>query len=165
MGRPELRPGPSCPVSRDLTDETAGRFAAFLSLAVVALAAGFGLGWVMLALAADFLLRASGRPVLSPVARSAGWLRRQAGLSERRINAGPKRFAASVGFLFSLGIGLAQLAGERGLSLGLAAVLGTCAGLEAVFGFCLACQIHPWLPWVRAAAVRPLSNGAAAPYP
>lgn len=165
MGRAELRPGPSCPVSRDLTDETAGRFAALLSLAVLGLAAGLGLGWVVLALAGDFLVRAAGRPVFSPVARSAGWLRGRAGLPERRINAGPKRFAASVGFLFSLGTGLAQLAGERGLSLGLAAVLGTCAGLEAFFGFCLACQVHPWLPWVRAAAVRPLSDGAAAPYP
>jgi len=160
MGRPESRPGPSCPVSRDLTDETAGRFAAFLSLAVLVPAVGFALGWVVLALATDFALRALGRQALSPVARAAGSLRRWTGLAERRINAGPKRFAASVGCLFSLGIGLTLLAGDRGLSLGLAVVLGACAGLEAFFGFCLACQVHPWLPWVRTAAVQPISSRA-----
>lgn len=163
MGRPVFRSGPSCPVSRDLTDETAGRFAAFLSLAVLALAVGFGQGWAVLLLAADFALRALGRPSLSPVARAAGLLRRRAGLAERKINAGPKRFAASVGFLFSLGIGLALLAGQWGPGLGLAAVLGVCAGLEAFFGFCLACQVHPWLPWVHTATVRPLSGGVDEP--
>ncbi|HEY3270077.1 MAG TPA: DUF4395 family protein [Geothrix sp.] len=84
----------------------------------------------------------------------AGFLRPLTGLPVRTINAGPKRFAASVGFLFSLGIWLALVAGMRSLGLGLALVLGACAGLEAFFGFCLACQIHPWLPWVRTGAAR-----------
>ena len=34
-----------------------------------------------------------------------------------------------------------------------------CAGLEAFFGFCLACWIHPWLPWVRSAPARALPSG------
>lgn len=150
----EGRPGPSCPVSPDLVDESAARIAAFLSLGLLGLVIWRGGGWGVLALAADFALRALGRPALSPVARSAGLLRRLAGLPGRPINAGPKRFAASVGCLFSLVIGLALLAGLRTLGLALAGILGFCAGLEAFFGFCLACQIHPWLPWVR---VRPIS--------
>jgi hypothetical protein len=151
----ETRLGPSCPIVPDLVDETAGRISAFLSLGVLALAVWRGWGWAVLALAADFALRASGCLAASPVARVAGILRRVAGLPERRINAGPKRFAASVGFLFSLGVGLALVTGLRPLGLGLAFVLGACAGLEAFFGFCLACQVHPWLPWVRAGAIRP----------
>jgi len=159
-----IPPGPSCPIVPDHTDETAGRIAAFLSLGLLALAMGGGRAWAILALAADFALRAAGRQAFSPVARVAGWLRRLAGLAERRINAGPKRFAASVGFLFSLGIGLALLTGLRPLGLALAAILGACAGLEAFFGFCLACQIHPWLPWVRAGATRlePIRTGEPA---
>ncbi|WP_257304706.1 DUF4395 domain-containing protein [Geothrix campi] len=159
----ETRPGPTCPIAPDLVDETAGRVAAFLSLGLLALAVWRGWGGVVLALAADFALRASGHPAFSPVARAAGWLRRLMGLPIRRINAGPKRFAASVGFLFSLGIGLALVAGLRALGSGLAIVLGICAGLEAFFGFCLACQIHPWLPWVRAGAVQPISIGVDEP--
>ena len=159
-----LPPGPSCPIVLDLVDESAGRIAAFLSLGLLALAVGSGRGWAVLALAADFALRAAGRATFSPVALAAGRLRRLAGLAERRINAGPKRFAASVGFLFSLGIGSALLAGLQPLGLALAAILGLCAGLEAFFGFCLACRIHPWLPWVRAGAARlePVRTGEPA---
>lgn len=160
MNQKALRPGPSCPITPDLTDESAGRIAAFLSLGFLGVSVWQGWGWAVLALAADFLLRAAGRPAFSPVARSAGWLRHRAGLSEHRINAGPKRFAASVGFLFSLGIGLAFVTGLRSLGLTLAVILGTCAGLEAFFGFCLACRIHPWLPWVRSGSVRWLAPGA-----
>ncbi|WP_257309592.1 DUF4395 domain-containing protein [Geothrix fuzhouensis] len=159
----ETRPGPSCPIAADLVDETAGRIAAFLSLGFLALVVWRGWGWGVLALAGDFALRASGRPAFSPVARTAGALRRLSGLSARTINAGPKRFAASVGFLFSLAIGLVLLAGLRTLGVGLAIVLGFCAGLEAFFGFCLACQVHPWLPWIRGRAVRPLPVGIDEP--
>jgi hypothetical protein len=159
-----IPPGPSCPIAPDLTDEAAGRIAALLSLGLLALAMGSGRVLAPLALAADFAVRAAGRPSFSPTARTAGWLRRQAGLAERRINAGPKRFAATVGALFSLGIGAALLAGLRPLGLALATILGLCAGLEAFFGFCLACRVHPWLPWVRAGAARlePVRTGEPA---
>jgi len=159
-----IPPGPSCPIAPGFTDETAGRIAAFLSLGLLALAMGNGRVWAVLALAVDFALRATGRPAFSPVARAGGWLRQLAGLAERRVNAGPKRFAASVGFLFSVGIGLALLTGLRSLGLGLAAILGLCAGLEAFFGVCLACRIHPWLPWVRTGAARlvPIRTGEPA---
>jgi len=149
MQAQELRPGPSCPIVPDLTDESAGRIAAFLSLGLLALVVWRGWNGAVLALALDFALRASGRPAFSPVARVAGFLHHLTGLPMRKINAGPKRFAASVGFLFTLGIWLAMVAGMQSLGLGLALVLGACAGLEAFFGFCLACQVHPWLPWVR----------------
>ncbi|WP_291271001.1 DUF4395 domain-containing protein [Geothrix sp.] len=141
------RPGPSCPIVPDLGDETAGRIAAGLSLGLLALAAAGSWVWMILALAVDFALRATGRFAWSPVARLAGFLRRRAHLPARMINAGPKRFAAALGFLFSLGTGLAWLVGLRSLGHALAAILGLCAALEAFLGVCLACQIHPWLPW------------------
>ncbi|BDU69843.1 hypothetical protein GETHOR_19440 [Geothrix oryzae] len=141
------RPGPSCPIVPNLVDETAGRIAAGLSLGLLALAVGGGWAWMVLTLAADFAFRAAGRSAWSPVARLAGFLRRWADLPARTVNAGPKRFAASLGFLFSLGTGLAWLVGLRSLGHALAATLGLCAGLEAFLGVCLACQIHPWLPW------------------
>jgi hypothetical protein len=134
-------------------DGTAGRIAAFLSLVVLlTLVAGHGLGLGYFALAADFGLRSLGYPVFSPVAQAAGLLRRALGLAGRKVNAGPKRFAALLGGLFSLGSGLALLSGFKSLGLGLAAILGVCAGLEAFFGFCLACQVYPWMPWYQ---VRP----------
>lgn len=138
-------PGPSCPIAPGRVDETAGRFGALLSLGLILVAARRGWGALALALAADFALRAAGRWNLSPVARTAGLLQRLAGLAPRPVNAGPKRFAAAVGCLFSLATGLALLAGARPLGVGLALILATCAALEAIFGFCLACRLHPWL--------------------
>lgn len=138
-------------------DDGTARIAALAVLALASLIAWRGLGWLALALAADFALRAAGRPDLSPVARAAGLVRRLAGMAPRWINAGPKRFAAVFGTLFSVGAGLALLAGHRALGTGLAATLAACAGLEGLFGFCVACRLHPWL--VRLSS-RPASEPA-----
>lgn len=121
------------------------RLAALAVLVLAGLIAWGGLGWLALALAADFGLRARGRTDLSPVAVAAGGVRRGLRLPARPVNAGPKRFAAVLGALFSLGAGLALLAGHRALGAGLAATLAACAGLEGLFGFCVACRLHPWL--------------------
>ena len=141
--------GPSCPIAPDLVDGTASRIGALLSLLV--LAVSMSQGWVLgvLALALDFALRATGLPAFSPVARVAAGLRALAGWPAHSMNAGPKRFAASVGCLFSVAVGLALLAGWHTTALVLGFMLGTCAGLEAFAGFCLACQVHPWLTWSR----------------
>jgi hypothetical protein len=154
MGAEGFVSGPSCPIVPDLVDETAGRISALLSMGLILLSAWRGWSSLALLLAADFALRALGRSGLSPVARAAGLLRPLTGPPARMVNAGPKRFAAAVGCLFSLGAGLALLAGLRLLALGLAATLGTCAGLEGCFGFCLACQVNPWLPWTAVRAAR-----------
>jgi hypothetical protein len=144
--------GQSCPIAPALVDGTAVRWAAFLSLGLLAGMIWRGWGLAVLGLGVDFAFRAAGLPACSPVARLAGFLRHVSGFPERKVNAGPKRFAASIGALFSLAIGSALVAGWPSLGLGLGLILGVCAGLEAFFGFCLACQIHPWLPRIRARA-------------
>lgn len=149
MSSSQTQQGRSCPISTELVDGNAGRITAFLSLGLLLAAAWGGWGLAILCLSADFGLRALGQSRFSPLARAAGFLRRLTGLPERPVNAGPKRLAASVGCLFSLGAALALLGGLRSLGLGLAGILGLCAGLEAFLGFCLACQIYPWLPGTR----------------
>ncbi|HJW72744.1 MAG TPA: DUF4395 domain-containing protein [Geothrix sp.] len=150
---PSLNPagpsGQSCPIVPALLDGRAARWAALLSLVILALAVWRGWGLVVLGLALDFLLRALGRPGFSPVARAAGFLRRASGFSGQMVNAGPKQFAASLGALLSLAIGAALLAGWPAVGRGGALLLGLCAGLEAFFGFCVACQLHPWLARAR----------------
>ena len=137
--------GPACPITPDRVDGTAGRIGALLSLLAVALSLVLGWGLVSLALALDFGLRAAGAPRFSPVARAAAGLRVLAGWPARPTNAGPKRFSAAVGCGFSSGVGVALLAGWFGTALGLGLVQGLCAGLEAFAGFCVACQLYPWV--------------------
>jgi hypothetical protein len=139
----------ACPITGDQVDEGAGRIAAFFSLLVMALGAGFGWIWAVLALSVDFALRAAGQRRFSPLARLARLLRQLAGIKPRMVNAGPKRFAALIGVLFSVGVGSAQILHLRLLSLLVAGVLVGCAGLEAFFGYCVACRLYPYLRFLR----------------
>ena len=138
--------GRSCPIAPGRVDGTAVRLGAGLSLAVLGVALWGGWPGLLLALSLDFALRAFGLSAPSPTGWTSTLLRRSLGLVEHLTNAGPKRFAASLGALFSFGAGLSLALGLRSLGWGLAAILGLCAVLEAGLGFCLACQIHPLLP-------------------
>ncbi len=59
------------------------------------------------------------------------------------INAGPKIFAARIGFVFNILILSSVLFGLDNLSIAFTGVFGACAILESVFGYCVACQIYP----------------------
>jgi hypothetical protein len=62
------------------------------------------------------------------------------------VNAGPKVFAAKIGFLFSLSVFVLLYFGFGGYGVLLSVMLGFFAFLEAAFGFCVACKIYGWLP-------------------
>lgn len=64
-----------------------------------------------------------------------------------KINAGPKQFAAQIGFFLSVGIFIFLLLNMLPIAQVLALILFVAAGLEAIFGFCLGCHIFPF--WVR----------------
>jgi len=139
-----------CPISGDLVDERATRIAAFFVVIIGALLAwragsGHPWPWVALAMAADFLLRALAWRRFSPIAQTARLLHHLSGLEPRRINAWPKRFAAAIGFSFSLAIGIAGLLhhGVTGLALALILVFFAC--LESLLGICVACRIYPFV--------------------
>ncbi|QQS59068.1 DUF4395 family protein [Candidatus Peregrinibacteria bacterium] len=70
----------------------------------------------------------------------------------KKINAGPKQFAAKLGFFFSAGIFLSLLFGAFEIASFFAILLVFAAGLEAIFGFCLGCYIFPL--WVHVRSFR-----------
>lgn len=138
-----------CPISGDQVDERAGRIAAFISLMGVLLFTWRGWPWPMLALSLDFGLRALGWRRFSPVAQASRGLRILSGLDAQMINAGPKRFAALVGALFTFGISACLLFQLHALGLTLTVILAVCAALEAFLGFCVGCRVYRWLPFSR----------------
>lgn len=101
---------------------------------------------VVLALTQDFVVRALGRPRLSPLARLASGLVRLLGLPPRPADSAPKRFAAGIGVAFTATAGLLALAGLAMPAAVIAAVLLTCAALEGLLGFCLGCRVYALLP-------------------
>ncbi|MEZ4565748.1 MAG: DUF4395 family protein [Desulfobacterales bacterium] len=64
-------------------------------------------------------------------------------VAPKMTNAGPKLFAARVGFVFCFLIALLYFTGVTELSRVVAAMLIFFALLEAAFGFCVACRMYP----------------------
>ena len=58
-------------------------------------------------------------------------------------NAGPKIFAAKIGFIFCCAITLFYLFGNQTFAMILSSILAFFAFLEAAFKFCLACKVYP----------------------
>ncbi|MFM2268462.1 MAG: hypothetical protein RL757_1903 [Bacteroidota bacterium] len=94
-------------------------------------------------LAIDFSIRSFTSLPNSPLSLLANQLkkslpfRNDAQFSDRA----PKRFAAGLGFVFSIGISAASFWGFESVSFGLLLALSACAFLEAVFSVCLGCYV------------------------
>ena len=132
----------TCPISPEVVDDHAIRIGAGLTILVTATALHFRTGWIALALGLDFALRSRGLAAASPIARIATALRQVSGLRPAPINAGPKRFAALVGAVFSLAIAAALFLHLPGVAPAAAAILILCAGLEAFLGYCVGCKVY-----------------------
>lgn len=139
-----------CPVSFEKVDETAARGIGFVVVAGVALFLFAPVKWIAALLAIDFFLRAFVSPRSSPVAASVRFVTRALGLKPRPIDAAPKKFAAGLGFAFSVSALALWLAGLWTAASVVAMALGTCALLEGAFGYCVGCQVYtlvkPLLP-------------------
>jgi hypothetical protein len=134
-----------CPVSDDRVNERVARFnGAFTVLLLLS----FGLKQNILPviiLALDFLLRATNYSKYSPIGRLSKIMVRYFSLNDNLINAGPKIFAARIGFVFSSLIMICFALNAYLPSLALAGILGLFSFLEAVFGLCVACEIYPFI--------------------
>lgn len=108
--------------------------------------------WIYLALylAVDFFLRGF-TGVKAPLAIIATTIAQAFKLKEKFIFAPPKRFAAQVGFAFSLNISILLLLGYGYAANVVTGILLTCAVLESVFGICVGCYFYNWF-------VAPLAN-------
>ena len=149
---------PACPITKETVDERAARLCAIIVLVPLGLSLTLPSPWPALFLVADFGLRGFGGRRLSPVARFSQFLISAMGLSPRPTNAGPKAFAAKLGFGFSLAVTLALLLGHTPLAWAAGVPFGLCAWLEGSFGFCVGCRIYQ--VWQR---LRPLPAAASGP--
>lgn len=137
-----------CPLAGYTIDENAARWTAAVTAvgALAALAASQSLGvGIALFLAADFATRAFSRPRWSPAARLVATLLSAFRIAPRRVDAGPKRFAARIGLGLLLLLALALALDAPSLALASGIILIACATLEAALGFCVGCWL--WSAW------------------
>jgi hypothetical protein len=96
-------------------------------------------------LAIDFFLRSFDYSKYSLIAISSKSIIRYFGLNEIIINAGPKIFAARLGFILSTLIVIFYVLNTYLPAMALAGVLGLFSFLEASVGLCVACEIYPYV--------------------
>jgi hypothetical protein len=134
-----------CPVSDKRINERVARInGAFTVLLLVV----FGLTQNIIPvvfLALDFFMRASDYSKYSLIAISSKRIVRYLDLDDNLINAGPKIFAARIGLVMSSLIIVAFAFNASVSVLVLAGILGLFSFLEAAFGFCVACEIYPFV--------------------
>lgn len=91
----------------------------------------------------DFAIRAF-TTMPSPLASIAKIIIRQLGLKPKPVFAPPKKFAAALGFAFSLLIGLTISRDYKVAGYIIGSLLTFCALLESAFNICIGCYVYDW---------------------
>ena len=103
------------------------------------------LKWILLILAADFLIRGFLKPSYSLYGAVSKTIAGMFNLKPVLVNAGPKIFAARIGFLFCCAVAVFYWMDFQTLSLALGSIFMLFAALEAIFRFCVACKLYPFI--------------------
>ena len=134
-----------CPISDKRIDEQVARLNGAFTVLLLAVFVVSGSLLPILFLFVDFALRSGNLSRYSALAFLSRNIVKSLSIKSKLINAGPKIFAARIGLVFNLAIILSYFSGLINLSLILTGVFGACAFLESAFGFCVACQIYPYV--------------------
>jgi len=134
-----------CPISYKKIDEHVARLNGAFTVLLLAVFTVTGNIFPVIFLFVDFLLRSGSLSRFSPLSFLSKNIAKALFLKPLLINAGPKVFAARIGVVFNFAIIVSSLSGLNNLALVITAIFGTCAFLESAFGFCVACQVYPFV--------------------
>lgn len=126
-------------------NEYAARATAALVVAAAVITIAAGQWWLYAALAVGFALRVAGGPRYSPFGRLAVHVLAPRLGTAKMVPGPPKRFAQTVGLVFSGAAFVAFVAGAEPVAQGLLALLVIAAMLESAAGFCLGCRVFGFL--------------------
>lgn len=134
----------TCPVSLNKVNENIARLNALFTIFFVILSLISNSPFFVLFLAADFAIRAftfNGKSPIKVVSKKIGKLIH---VKQKLTDASPKRFAAGLGYVFSLIIGIFQLLHLTAAAYYPAAIILSCAFLESAFSFCFGCITYSY---------------------
>ncbi|HTB08058.1 MAG TPA: DUF4395 domain-containing protein [Bacteroidia bacterium] len=134
-----------CPVSSEKINENVARVGALITIAITAAGVYFNWPLLLVALAVDFYLRAFTKGTFSPVKGLSKSIVAFLGLTQKKSDAAPKKFAAGIGLFFTASIAILQAFQYTIAADALAGILIFFAALEGVFGFCFGCIIYTYL--------------------
>jgi hypothetical protein len=134
-----------CPMSDKRVNKWVARVNAALTFLLLLLFFYTQNMFIMLFLALDFLLRGNDYAQYSPLAIASRQILKVLPLKPQSINAGPKFFAARIGYYFSFMIFIFWAFHWNITALVVAGIFALFAFLEAAFGFCMACYVYPFV--------------------
>ena len=132
-----------CPISFKQINEKAVQLNAVLSVLSIILFFFTSYKWILLVLSADFFIRGFLDSSYSFYGAISKIILRILKIKPLMVNAGPKIFAAKIGFIFCCLTGIFYLLDFQKISLIVGSIFVFFAALEAIFRFCMACRIYP----------------------
>lgn len=134
-----------CPIVDFKINKKVARLNALFSLVIFILFIFTEIKFFLFLLCLDFFFRAFLRGRYSVISFLNKFLLRLFKIKPFMVNAGPKMFAARLGFLFCSLISLSYLFGFIFISNFLSSIMVILASLELFFGFCFGCKIYTFL--------------------
>jgi hypothetical protein len=131
-----------CPTDLLLTDEVKARLTAAFVFILTVLYSIFGIWIIPAFLVIDFFSRGFNFGRFSLLSMASDKLSLTLRLKPKLIDQAPKRFAARLGFLFSLCVLLFNLLQFYTSSLTIALLLASFALLESALGLCAGCHVY-----------------------
>ncbi|RZJ79362.1 MAG: DUF4395 domain-containing protein [Flavobacterium sp.] len=132
----------SCPVSSERINENVVRLIALMVAIIGFYSLLFADFYAIIFLPIDFAIRAFTSGKLSPLKFIGLKLFKLTSLPTKLTDLAPKKFAATLGFVFCLVIGVFYLFSQVYIALGLTIVLLLFAILESVFAVCVGCYVY-----------------------
>jgi Domain of unknown function (DUF4395) len=139
---PNQTPGRAIGRFPRVLDDVTVRLVAGEVLVIATIAAATRQPWLFAVLAVDFVLRVGLGPKASPLAQLAARAIRPRVSAAPRLTAGPpKRFAATVGAVFTIAIPVTYYLGAHTVAWLLIAVMLVFPALESILGICVGCLV------------------------
>ncbi|WP_175635695.1 DUF4395 domain-containing protein [Pedobacter ghigonis] len=139
----------SCPISAERINENVVRMIAFMVAIVATVCLIFGNYWAIVFLIFDFASRAFTSGKFSVLKYVAVSINQKLALPKQMKDLAPKKFAATLGFIFCLLITAIFLFDFPTLAMVFTAVMLVFALLESLFAICVGCYVYSFLQLLK----------------
>ncbi len=136
----------ACPISCELINERVARINGALTVLSMIIFLFTPFKAIAVILGADLFIRGFINPSYSFYSFISRYFIQMLNIKPVMTNAGPKIFAAKIGFGFCSIISLFHFWNMPAVCIIFASMLLFFAFLEAALGFCVACQMYPYMP-------------------
>ncbi len=136
----------SCPISTDVVNSKLTRIYSIVTFIAIGIYLFTPFKEIIYLSATDFIIRVFIGVKYSPI---CFFIKKGLALGQiqtHMVNAGPKKFAAKIGLVFTVLMSFSALLDLSSVSFILGSISFLAVGAEAVIGFCVACYIYTFIP-------------------